>query len=50
VGSEILHGIRVELKRRRDISASQKIGTAITSPDRTLNFSFLEEWGQWLQV
>jgi hypothetical protein len=48
VGSEILHGVRIELKRRKNISASQKIGTIVTSPDKTLNFSFSEERVQWL--
>jgi hypothetical protein len=45
VGSEILHGIRVELKRGRFILASQKSGTTVTSLDKILNFSFSAENG-----
>jgi hypothetical protein len=50
VGSEILQGIKAELKRSKDISASQKSGTAVTSPDKILDFSFSAEKSQWLQV
>jgi hypothetical protein len=48
VGFEILHGIRVELKKGRFISVRQKKGTKVTSPDKSLNFSFSTENGQWL--
>jgi hypothetical protein len=48
VGSEILHGIRVELKKDRFISARQKKGTKVTSPDKSLNFSFSAKKGQWI--
>jgi hypothetical protein len=50
LGSEILHGTRAELKKSRNILASQKIGTTVTSPDIIFHFSFSAKRGQWLQV
>jgi hypothetical protein len=45
VGSKILHGIIVELKRSKNISASQKIGTSVTSLDITSNFFIFNKKG-----